>query len=96
MEWFWWYKNSKGYVQCFLNNEYKDDLKSFEINKCNDRFENFYRLHNLEVDRLTAKNNLSSIAIWKREYINRFWHEPYAIANGYNGIFGSESFIEVH
>ena len=76
MEWFWWYKNSKGYVQCFLNNEYKDDLKSFEIDKCNDRFENFYRLHNLEVD--------------------RFWHEPYAIANGYNGIFGSESFIEVH
>ena len=37
-----------------------------------DRFENFYRLHNLEVDRLTDKNNLSSIAIWKREYINRF------------------------
>lgn len=68
----WWYKNSKGYVQCFLNNEYKDDLKSFEIDKCNDRFENFYRLHNLEVDRLTDKNNLSSIAIWKREYINRF------------------------
>lgn len=55
-----------------------------------------YVLHNLEVDRLTGKNNLSSIAIWKREYINRFWHEPYAIANGYNGIFGSESFIEVH
>ena len=72
MEWFWWYKNSKGYVQCFLNNEYKDDLKGFEIDKCNDRFENFYRLHNLEVDRLTDKNNLSSIAIWKREYINRF------------------------
>lgn len=72
MEWFWWYKNSKGYVQGFLNNEYKDDLKSFGIDKCNDRFENFYWLHNLEVDRLTAKNNLSSIAIWKREYINRF------------------------
>lgn len=72
MEWFWWYKNSKGYVQGFLNNEYKDDLKSFGIDKCNDRFENFYRLHNLEVDRLNAKNNLSSIAIWKREYINRF------------------------
>ena len=40
-----------------------DDFKSFDIDKCNDRFENFYRLHNLEVDRLTAKNNLSSIAI---------------------------------
>ena len=40
-----------------------DDLKSFDIDKCNGRFENFYRLHNLEVDRLTGKNNLSSIAI---------------------------------
>ena len=42
--------------------------------------------------RLTKEFGLT----WKREYINRFWHEPYAIANGYNGIFGSESLIEVH
>lgn len=48
------------------------DLKSFDIDKCNERFENFYRLHNLEVDRLTGHKNLSSIAILKREYINRF------------------------
>ena len=27
---------------------------------------------------------------------NRFWHEPYAIANGYRSIFGSESLIETH
>lgn len=40
-----------------------DDLKNFNINKCNERFNNFYRLHNLEVNRLTGKNNLSSIAI---------------------------------
>ena len=40
-----------------------DDLKSFNINKCNERFENFYQLHNLEVDRLTGNKNLSSIAI---------------------------------
>ena len=40
-----------------------NDLKSFDIDKCNERFENFYRLHNLEVDRLTGKKNLSSIAI---------------------------------
>jgi len=39
------------------------DLKSFDINKCNERFENFYRLHNLEVKRLTGYKNLSSIAI---------------------------------
>ena len=35
----------------------------FDIDKCNERFENFYLLHNLEVDRLTGKKNLSSIAI---------------------------------
>ena len=40
-----------------------DDLKSFDIDKCNDRFENFYRLHNLEVERLIVKKNLSSISI---------------------------------
>ena len=39
------------------------DLKSFDIDKCNERFENFYRLHNFEVDRLTGHKNLSSIAI---------------------------------
>ena len=40
-----------------------NDLKSFDTNKCNERFENFYRLHNLEVNRLTGQKNLSSIAI---------------------------------
>lgn len=39
------------------------DLKSFDINKCNERFENFYQLHNIEVKRLTGHKNLSSIAI---------------------------------
>lgn len=47
----------------FLIMNVADDLKSFDMNKCNDRFENFYRLHNLEVDRLTGHKNLSSIAI---------------------------------
>lgn len=42
---------------------YKDVLKSFDIDKCNERFANFYRLHNLEVNRLTGQKNLSSIAI---------------------------------
>ena len=40
-----------------------DDLKSFDISKCNERFENFYQLHNLEVERLTGHKNLSSIGI---------------------------------
>ena len=47
----------------FLIMNISDDLKSFDIDKCNERFENFFRIHNLEVDRLTGKKNLSSIAI---------------------------------
>lgn len=47
----------------FLIMNISEDLKSFDIDKCNERFDNFYRLHNLEVDRLTGKKNLSSIAI---------------------------------
>ena len=47
----------------FLIMNIRDDLKSFNVDKCNERFENFYRLHNIEVDRLTGKKNLSSIAI---------------------------------
>lgn len=39
------------------------DLKSFDIDKCNERFNNFYKLHNKEVKRLTGHKNLSSIAI---------------------------------
>lgn len=47
----------------FLIMNISNDLKSFDIDKCNERFANFYRLHNLEVNRLTGKKNLSSIAI---------------------------------
>lgn len=47
----------------FLIMNTADDLKSFDIDKCNERFDNFYRLHNLEVDRLTGHKNLNSIAI---------------------------------
>ena len=47
----------------FLIMNISDDLKNFNIDKCNERFENFYRLHNIEVGRLTGKKNLSSIAI---------------------------------
>ena len=56
-------KIQRDMYSAFLIMNINDDLKSFNIDKCNDRFENFYRLHNLEVDRLTGKNNLSSIAI---------------------------------
>ena len=47
----------------FLIMNTADDLKSFDMDKCNERFENFYRLHNLEIERLTGYKNLSSIAI---------------------------------
>ena len=47
----------------FLIMNVADDLKSFDIDKCNERFENFYRLHNLEVNRLMGHKNLRSIAI---------------------------------
>lgn len=47
----------------FLIMNVADDLKSFDINRCNERFENFYRLHNLEVERLSGHKNLSSIGI---------------------------------
>lgn len=56
-------KIQRDLYSAFLIMNIADDLKSFDIDKCNDRFENFYWLHNLEVERLTGKNNLSSISI---------------------------------
>ena len=47
----------------FLIMNTANDLKSFDINKCNERFKNFYNLHNLEVERLIGHKNLRSIAI---------------------------------
>ena len=47
----------------FLIMNVAEDLKSFDMNKCNDRFENFYRLHNLEVEMLKGHKNLRSIAV---------------------------------
>lgn len=47
----------------FLIMNISDDLKNFDIEKCNDRFDTFYKLHNLEVKRLKGNKNLNSIAI---------------------------------
>ena len=47
----------------FLIMNIADDLKNFDINKCKERFDNFYKLHNLEVNRLRGHKNLSSMAI---------------------------------
>lgn len=56
-------KIQRDMYSAFLIMNISDDLKSFDIDKCNKRFDNFYRLYNLEVNRLTGKKNLSSIAI---------------------------------
>ena len=56
-------KVQRDMYSAFLIMNTASDLKSFDINKCNKRFNNFYRLHNLEVERLTGHKNLSSIAI---------------------------------
>lgn len=56
-------KIQRDMYSAFLIMNINDNLKSFNIDKCNERFENFYRLHNLEVERLKGKKNLSSIAI---------------------------------
>ena len=56
-------KVQRDMYSAFLIMNIADDLKNFDIDKCNERFENFYRLHNIEVERLKGKKNLSSIGI---------------------------------
>lgn len=56
-------KVQRDMYSAFLLMNINDDLKSFNIDKCNETFNNFYKLHNLEVKRLTGQKNLSSIAI---------------------------------
>lgn len=56
-------KIQRDMYSAFLIMNINNDLKSFNIDKCNKRFDNFYRLHNLEVERLKGCKNLSSIAI---------------------------------
>lgn len=56
-------KVQRDMYSAFLIMNVAEDLKSFDMNKCNERFESFYQLHNLEVVRLGGHKNLSSIAI---------------------------------
>lgn len=56
-------KVQRDLYSAFLIMNVAEDLKSFDMNKCNERFENFYQLHNLEVERLSEHKNLSSIGI---------------------------------
>jgi len=56
-------KVQRDMYSAFLIMNVKSDLKSFDMDKCKERFENFYQLHNLEVNRLIGNKNLSSIGI---------------------------------
>lgn len=56
-------KIQRDMYSAFLIMNINNDLESFDINKCNERFDNFKRLHDIEVDRLRGNKNLSSIAI---------------------------------
>lgn len=56
-------KIQRDMYSAFLIMNINDNLDGFDLNKCNDRFENFYKLHNMEVQRLTGIKNLSSISI---------------------------------
>lgn len=40
-----------------------EDLETYNLKKCNERFNKFLELHNLEVLRLSKNKNLSSIGI---------------------------------
>ena len=56
-------KVQRDMYSAFLIMNVVEDLKSFDVDKCNERFDNFYRLHNLEVERLSEHRNLSSMGI---------------------------------
>jgi len=51
------------FVSAFLIMNINNDLESFDIDKCNKRFDSFKKLHDIEVNRLKDHKNLSSIAI---------------------------------
>lgn len=56
-------KVQRDMYSAFLIMNVDKDLKGINQEKCNKRFENFLKLHDLEVERLTGCKNLSSIAI---------------------------------
>jgi hypothetical protein len=56
-------KVQRDMYSAFLIMNVDNDLKGINQQKCNERFANFLKLHNIEVKRLTGYKNLSSIAI---------------------------------
>lgn len=57
------YKVQRDMYSAFLIMNVNPDLKTFNREKCNNRFKCFYELHNKEVTRLQGNKNLSSIGI---------------------------------
>jgi len=56
-------KVQRDMYSAFLIMNISEDLKTFDLEKCNSRFENFLDLHDKEVERLSYKKNLSCIGI---------------------------------
>lgn len=56
-------KVQRDIYSAFLIMNVDNDLKGINQKKCNERFDSFLKLHDIEVERLTGKKNLSSIAI---------------------------------
>ena len=56
-------KIQRDLYSAFLIMNISDDLENFDIKKCNDRFDNFKVLHDIEIQRLSNTSTLSSMVI---------------------------------
>lgn len=56
-------KIQRDLYSAFLIMNISDDLESFDIEECNDRFDNFKKLHDIEIQRLSDVATLSSIGV---------------------------------
>lgn len=57
------FKIQRDLYSAFLIMNISDDLETFDIDKCNDRFENFRKLHDIEIERIKTIPTLSSMGI---------------------------------
>lgn len=48
-----------------------NDLESFNVNKCNERFENFLKLHDVEVKRLTQQTKHVGVSVRYKNKLTR-------------------------
>lgn len=57
------YKIQRDLYSAFLIMNINDDLKTYNLDKCNERFEHFYELHNLEIKKLKQDKHLASMGV---------------------------------